>query len=429
MIFWSKTKTEKKTPFLVIGLALFIASFLFIPSMALLEENDALTDAEKDKIITDTTSQIEEKQKIIDELQLKIDHYTKNIALKQREEATIQSEISLIGDRILKKETDILEKEVTIEKLELEISDLQYRIGEKSKEIDYEKEDLGEILREMYEYEQKTYLEIVVSNDNFSDYFLQLQYVEELGNKSKDSLDLLKVLREGLEQQTVNLNEKKDEVENERNQLQGDRMELTGQKSFQDQLLFETQMDEDKFQRLVNEVKSEQNRSDSAISDLEREMRIKLEGEDYDGSGAEIIAGTSTLSWPVNPYLGISCGFHCADYPFARWFQHSGMDIRIPQGTALKAAASGYVAIARDAGMGYSYILIVHGDGLATVYGHVSRIDVQPDQFVRRGDIIGATGGMPGLPGTGKFSTGAHLHFEARVNGLPTDPMQYMPGF
>ena len=64
MIFWSKTKTEKKTPFLVIGLALFIASFLFIPSMALLEENDALTDAEKDKIITDTTSQIEEKQKI-----------------------------------------------------------------------------------------------------------------------------------------------------------------------------------------------------------------------------------------------------------------------------------------------------------------------------------------------------------------------------
>ncbi|MFH1535199.1 MAG: peptidoglycan DD-metalloendopeptidase family protein [Patescibacteria group bacterium] len=427
MLFWPKTKTESKNFLYPFGLALIFAGFLFAPSLALLEESDDITDEEKEQIVTEINEQIDQKQDQIDELQEKIDQYKKNIALKQREKATIQSEISLISDRIGKKETDILSKETTIEKLELEITDLQYRIGEKTKEIGYEKDDLGEIIREMYEYDQKTYLEVVVSNENFSDYFLQLQYIEALGNKTKDSLDSLKTLKESLEQQSVNLDDKKTEVEKERNNLQGEKQDLAGEKSYQDQLLFETQMDEGKFQSLVEQVKSEQSKANSAITDLEREMRTRLEGEEYDGSGAEIIAGDATLSWPVNPYLGISCGFHCADYPFARWFQHSGMDIRIPQGTALKAAASGYVAIAKDAGLGYSYILVVHGDGLATVYGHVSRIDVVPDQFVRRGDVIGATGGMPGSPGTGKFSTGAHLHFEVRVDGLPNDPMKYLP--
>jgi murein DD-endopeptidase MepM/ murein hydrolase activator NlpD len=426
MLFWPKTKTENKN-LQMIGLALFVASFLFIPKIAHLDDSQTITEEEKQKIITETNQQIDEKQTQIDELQKKIDQYKESIAIKQREQATIQSEVSLISDRIAKKEAEVASKQTIIEKLELEISDLQYKIGEKSNEIGSEKQDLGEIIREMYEFDQKTYLEVVVANKNFSDYFLQLQYIEELGNKTKDALDTLQNLKDSLIQQNVSLDEKKADVELERNKLVADQQDLEGEKSYQDNLLFQTQMDENKFQQLVDEVKAEQNKANSTITDLEREMRNRLEGEAYDGGGAEIIAGTATLSWPVDPSLGISCGFHCGDYPFARWFQHNAIDIRTSQGTALRAAASGYVAIAKDAGLGYSYILIVHGDGLATVYGHVSRIDVVPDQFVRRGDVIGATGGMPGMPGTGSFSTGAHLHFEVRIDGIPDDPMKYLP--
>ena len=71
--------------------------------------------------------------------------------------------------------------------------------------------------------------------------------------------------------------------------------------------------------------------------------------------------------------------------------------------------------------------MIIHGDGLATVYGHVSAVYVTPDQYVTQGQAIGRSGGMPGGIGSGPFTTGPHLHFEVRLNGLPVDPEKYLP--
>jgi murein DD-endopeptidase MepM/ murein hydrolase activator NlpD len=98
---------------------------------------------------------------------------------------------------------------------------------------------------------------------------------------------------------------------------------------------------------------------------------------------------------------------------------HTGLDLAAPLGTPIKAAADGVVVSAGARG-GYGLAVVIdHGGALATLYGHMSRLDVEPGDAVRRGDQIG-------LVGSTGASTGPHVHFEARVAGSPVDPTPYL---
>lgn len=100
---------------------------------------------------------------------------------------------------------------------------------------------------------------------------------------------------------------------------------------------------------------------------------------------------------------------------------HGGMDLAVPTGTPIRAALPGTVTVSKYNAGGYGYyVMIDHGNGLATLYGHCSKLLAKVGQTVEAGDIIALSGS------TGR-STGPHLHFEARVNGERTNPRAYLP--
>jgi murein DD-endopeptidase MepM/ murein hydrolase activator NlpD len=130
--------------------------------------------------------------------------------------------------------------------------------------------------------------------------------------------------------------------------------------------------------------------------------------------------------WPVEGPL--AAHFHDALYLKFFGIPHQGIDIITHQLTPVKSAADGIVFLVKDGGLlGYTYVLIGHRDGIATLYGHLNVVQVAPGQEIHRGDVIGLSGGAPGTAGAGLITTGPHLHFEVIQNGINIDPLSVLP--
>jgi murein DD-endopeptidase MepM/ murein hydrolase activator NlpD len=130
-----------------------------------------------------------------------------------------------------------------------------------------------------------------------------------------------------------------------------------------------------------------------------------------------ILSSTPSI-WPTRGW--ITSGFGYRIYPFTGETKfHEGIDISTRVGTDVVATADGIVA---ETGYDITYgnnIIIDHGFGYVTRYGHLSRINVKTGEMVKRGQKIGEVGN------TG-FSTGPHLHYEIKINGVPVNPEHYI---
>lgn len=153
---------------------------------------------------------------------------------------------------------------------------------------------------------------------------------------------------------------------------------------------------------------------------VERQREIEAQREAA-RRAAGIVGTTSApgaLAWPVSGTITSPFGYRRSPFGGGMEF-HQGLDIAAPMGTTITAAASGTVISAGWYGGYGNYILIDHGGGMATGYGHCSQIFVSVGQQVQKGQAIGAVGS------TGA-STGPHVHFEVRINGKPVDPVPYL---
>lgn len=372
--------------------------------------------------IDELNEQIKKKEQEINEIKKKAAIYQKNIRLKQEEAITLKNELSILENKIAKTKLDIKSTETEIDRTKLEIRNKELQIISAEDEIDGRKNSLSDTLQEIHKSDQENAIKIFLLNNSLSDFINNVEYTKDLQNGLQSTLSELKDQKKELLKKKAGMENKKTELDKLREELDITKIELNGETTYKEDLLVKTKNSEQKFSTLYWQAKKEEENADTEIKALEKVARSKLDQLKKEKPKLS----DATLDWPVTKNT-ITAYFHDPDYPFRYIFEHPAIDIRAKQGTGIKAPADGYVLKAKNAGMGYSYIALIHANGISTVYGHVSKILVKDDEFVGKGETIALVGGTPGTPGAGKLTTGPHLHFEVRVNGIPINPLDYLP--
>ena len=315
---------------------------------------------------------------------------------------SLQADITQLQTKQVRLEADLEAKRAELAQIQEDLRRERLHLARLRKRLAESRVELANRLVEMYKEDTPDVVTVVLEADGFADL---LERTEFLQRTSAQDARIISRVRVAKAEATATA-ERLDRLEKRAEKVAAVKGQLVDRRdSF-------ASVRAEKAQMLANTQASRHELEDHVAS-LEREQAAvlaRLQG----GSGVAgpIRQGSGTLIWPANG--SISSGFGM------RWGRlHAGIDMPLPEGTGLRAAASGTVAIAGWVGGYGNYTCIQHGGSLSTCYGHQSSISVSVGQSVSQGQVIGASGN------TG-HSTGPHLHFEVRVNGSPVDPLGYL---
>ncbi|HZJ41226.1 MAG TPA: peptidoglycan DD-metalloendopeptidase family protein [Candidatus Saccharimonadales bacterium] len=397
--------------------------FLSLLIVSVWNPSSALMSTSIDQEIDALNLKIQNQKKQIESLQARQKEYQVQIVAKQNDQASLSNQLSVIENRIAKTGLDIEETGLEIDKTGLEIKKVEIDSANLTEKIEEQKMHISNLLRLVYKQEQTTALEALLLNDSLSDFLNQVKYLEDANIQIGASVKDLKQQKDQLEKNKEVLNGKSEDMLALKAKLEEKKSGLEWDQESKNSILEETKSSEKAFQSLLTKARAEQQQAQIDITNAENSIRQKMSQKDKN----KLEDGDSVIAWPVAKNY-ITTGFHDPDYPFRKIIgEHSAIDIRAPQGSTLRTAADGYVAKVKFNGSkNYAYIMIIHGNNLSTVYGHVSAVNVSVDQYVVKGQVIGRTGATPGTAGAGPFTTGPHLHFEVRKDGIPVNPLNYM---
>ena len=372
--------------------------------------------------IDELNNSIKQRRTELENIKKQQEKYQKEIEEKQNQRASLENQLALVQAKTAETELGLSQVKIDIETTNLEIQKVTLEISDQDEKISDNKDHLGSALNLLSHEDGKSQLEILLLNTQLTDYINQVRYLEDINSKISDNLSTLRITKDRLEENQAKLSANSEKLRQLKNDLEEKQVVLASEKDSKSFLIDQTKSSETEYQSRLAEVRQEQAAASADVLNLEKTLRDKINQLGKDN----IKLTYNGFIWPIASRT-ITAFFHDPSYPFRRIFEHPAIDIRSPQGTPIHAAASGYVGRAKDGGLGYSYIMLLHADGLSTVYGHVSKIYVKEDEYVTQGQIIGLSGAMPGTPGAGPLTTGPHLHLEVRLNGIPVDPTTYLP--
>lgn len=366
-------------------------------------------------------AQVKSKQDHIKTLDANIQNYKQQINDQEQAVTSLQNEVAMLDNTEQEKQLAVERTQNQMDLANLEIQSYEDQIKAENLAIDNRMSSLSELLRTIQDGDQVSQLDIFLNKPSLSEFFVRVDQLKNLNADLYDATQALKADKDHLDALKKEQEAQRLVLVDQKTQLEKDQQELDGNRSAKISLISETQSKEEEFQRILYELRQDQQDSSTDISGLEDKLKSQLDSVD-----TALARGDILLNWPIPVLKGISAHFHDPNYPFRKFFEHPGIDLPTNVGTPVHAAAGGYVAWTRTGKQYGNYIMLVHPGGIATIYAHLIRFAAKPDTYVERGDIIGYSGGRPGDEGAG-LSTGAHLHFEVRRNGIPVNPEPYLP--
>lgn len=360
--------------------------------------------AEYEAILAEKNAAVEKQQEYVDAIVGKVETVTKEIQLSHEK-------IALLDEQILEK------------------SNL---IKEKNEEIEKNMEVLRQRIKTIYLAGDVSSLEIIMGAKDFSDFLDKVQLVksvsahdEKLINDIQAQLDQISAEKEALQLDKVDLEDEKknlEEKQSELNKLLAENKEtLATLQEESDDVLHQLAMTEDQMAQLDDELAQ-------YYRDLAAQQQQQQQKPSPTPPPTPVVPSTGGYVWPCP-------GHHNLTSMFEEWrgyYNHGALDIADGSimGATVVAAASGTVVATNSScphnwgkyyscgcGGGYgNYVWINHGNGKETVYAHLTSVAVSTGQRVSAGQYLGTVGS------TG-HSTGAHLHYETRFNGVKYDPL------
>ena len=299
-----------------------------------------------------------------------------------------------------------------IDSLTRDIADKQDELDETIAQLD-EKQELFETrIRVMYENGDTTYLEVLLSSEDFSDMLTNMEIVSQIMDYDKRIVEEYKALKAQIETQKAALESDRKDKQDYADDLEQAYEEIEAQKKEYKALKAKVDSDLALKKAEAERMLREQDEINDEIAALSRQ-----ETAASGGGGGKVYSGS--LVWPCPSYSRISSQYGYRTHPISGTRKlHKGLDIAASSGNPVIAAASGTVVKSYFSSSYRNYVVISHGGGLMTAYAHMTRRLVSAGQTVAAGQQVGTVGS------TGN-STGPHLHFEVYVGGSTTNPMNY----
>lgn len=362
-----------------------------------------------------------------DSLQRQIDRKRDQIESRKGRERVLTSEISGFTQRINTLQADITVLQTKQVRLEASLEAKRAELARIQEELRRERLHLARLrtrlaearvelanrLVELYKQDTPDVVTVVLEADGFADLLERTEFMQRTSAQDARIISRVRVAKAESIETAAKLDRLEKRAEEVAKAIEAEVAEVAAVKG---QLVERrdsyASARSGKYQ-LLTSTRADRHELEDHVESLEREQAAvlaKLQGPS--AVAGPVRQGSGGLIWPANG--SISSGFGM------RWGRlHAGVDIPLPEGTPLRAAASGSVAIAGWVGGYGNYTCIQHSGSLSTCYGHQSSISVSVGQSVSQGQVIGHSGN------TG-HSTGPHLHFEVRINGSPVDPLGYL---